>query len=464
MTTNQKEKESINVRLLIVEVLLEINEKGAYSHMVLKDVLDKHGYLPKRDRSFLTRVVEGTLEHQIRLDYMIDCFSKVPVRKQKPVIREILRSGVYQLLYMDSVPASAVCNEAVKLAGKKGFQGLKGFVNGVLRSIARGADTVKYPSMEKEPVKALSVKYSMPEWILEKWLATYEPNVVTQMLSSFVQEEEKKAGISLRCQLTNGSVEECIRMLEEEQVTVSLSPYLPYALCIENFDRLDGLSAFREGKCTVQDVSSMLVGEIADPQPGQVVLDVCAAPGGKSLHVADRLKGTGMVYARDVSQYKAERILDNQQRLGVTNMEVQVWNACALDEGSVEMADLVLADVPCSGLGVMGKKKDIKYRMTAEGQQELVKLQREILDTVWQYVKPGGVLIYSTCTIHAEENENNVRWFVEEYPFEIESVEPYLCPELKGAVDEENGYLQLLPGIHQTDGFFIARLRRQLEG
>lgn len=462
MINSTGQKQAFNIRLLILEILLEINEKGEYSHLVLKDVLDKHQYLPKRDRAFITRVVEGSLENGIRLDYIINYFSKVPVKKQKPVIREILRTGVYQLLYMDSVPASAVCNEAVKLATKKGFHGLKGFVNGVLRSIARGSDAISYPSEEKEPVKALSVQYSMPEWIVEQWLATYEKDVVKKMLSSFVLENgAAKGGISLRCQLTNGTMEECKELLEKEGVTVMDSPYLPYALHMKNYDRLDELAAFAKGKCTVQDVSSMLVGEIAGVKEGQIVIDVCAAPGGKSLHIADILKGTGMVYARDVSEYKAGLILENQNRLGVTNMEVQVWDACRFDEDSVEMADLLVADVPCSGLGVLGKKKDIKYRMTKEGQGELVKLQRQILDTVWQYVKPGGVLIYSTCTINPEENENNVGWFVENYPFETENVEPYLCQSLKETTEGKKGYIQLLPGIHETDGFFIARLRRK---
>ncbi len=462
MTNGSGQQQTINIRLLILEILLEINEKGEYSHLVLKDVLDKYQYLPKRDRAFITRVVEGTLEYQIRLDYIINCFSKVPVKKQKPVIREILRTGVYQLLYMDSVPASAVCNEAVKLATKKGFHGLKGFVNGVLRSIARSSETIVYPSEEKEPIKALSVQYSMPEWIVEQWLATYEKDVVKKMLAFFVQEDGvTKAGISIRCQLTNGSVEECIELLEKDGVAVSVSPYLPYALHIKDYDRLEQLQAFAQGKCTVQDVSSMFVGEIAAAKEGQIVIDVCAAPGGKSLHIADTLHGTGMVYARDVSEYKAGLILENQNRLGVTNMEVQVWDACELDEGSMEAADLVVADVPCSGLGVLGKKKDIKYRMTKEGQQELVKLQRQILDTVWRYVKPGGVLIYSTCTINPEENEKNVQWFVENYPFETESIEPYLCEQLKESTEAAKGYIQLLPGVYETHGFFIARLRRK---
>ncbi len=459
MTDHSAGRSGVNLRALALEILLEVNEKGQYSNRVLKDVLDKYQYLEKRDRAFLTRLADGTLEQQIRLDDIIGRFSRVPVKKLKPVIREILRLGVYQLLFMDSVPASAVCNESVKLAEKKGFRGLKGFVNGVLRNISREIPKTDALSVESDFVKALSVAYSMPEWIVAKWLGVYSADTVKKMLASFLEARP----LTVRCRKTGkASVEECIRSLEKEGVRVNVHPYLPYCLQLTGVDRPEALTAFLEGRITVQDVSSMLAGEIAAPRKGDLVLDVCAAPGGKSLHVADLLEGTGTVYARDLYEEKTDRIEENRKRLGAENLVIQKWDARVFDQQFQEKADILLADLPCSGLGVIGKKKDIKYRMTEEQQAELIRLQKQILDVVWRYVKPGGVLIYSTCTVNRGENEDMVSWFTERYPFQTESLEPYLCEELQAEPSVPEGYLQLLPGIHACDGFFMARLRRKV--
>ncbi len=457
--TDRKQHPDVNLRELVLLILLEV-EAGQNSNQVLKDVLDKYRYLPRRDRAFVTRLTEGTLEYRIRLDDMIDRFSTVPVKKQKPVIREILRTGAYQLMFMDSVPARAVCSEAVKLAEKKGFRGLKGFVNGVLRTMSGEWEKIDRPYPEEQPVKALSLKYSMPEWIVEDWLQVYDRQQVEKMLQAFLT----VSPVTVRCRCGEDGVKECMEELQREQVQVRRHPYLPCALEICGFDRLEALETFRKGRIIVQDVSSMLAGRIAGAKPGDVILDVCAAPGGKSFYLADQLEGTGSVTARDISEKKTALIRENQNRLGIRNLTVQVWDACVLDEAFVEKADIVVADVPCSGLGVLAKKKEIKYRMSREQQKELVGLQRRILDTVWRYVKPGGVLIYSTCTINTEENEKNVEWFLAQHPFIGESIEEYLCGELKGSPGVSEGRLQLLPGIHKCDGFFMARLRRKQTG
>ena len=211
----------------------------------------------------------------------------------------------------------------------------------------------------------------------------------------------------------------------------------------------------------MQDVSGMLVAEASgiDRMDGQpLVLDVCASPGGKSMHMAEKLSGRGKVISRDISEYKVSLMRDNIDRMGYSNIEVQIYDAAALDESLVEKADVVLADLPCSGLGVIGKKRDIKYRVTEKELRELEELQRRILDVVWRYVKPGGIMIYSTCTINPGENEKMVEWFTENYSFVTEELTPYLPGPLKE--EGKNGMLQLFPGHHMTDGFFIARLRR----
>lgn len=467
---------SVNEREIVLAVLMEVTENGQFSHIVLRDVLSKYQYLEKRERAFITRVTEGTLEHLIEIDYILDQFSKVKVKKMKPVIRNLLRSAVYQLKYMDSVPDRAVCSESVKLAVRKGFSGLRGYVNGVLRSIARGLDDVKYPT---EEVENLSVRYSCPEWIIRLWQQSYSTEVIRKMLEDFQTEKPT----TIRCCLDRITPDELAERLRGEGVAVESHPYLPYALCISGYDHLEGLESFQQGLFMVQDISSMLVGELAAPKAGDRIIDVCAAPGGKALHAAEKLwlaekswektggreaaDGAdlrGHVEARDLTEYKVGLIEENIERSGLGNISAVCRDASVPDEGSREKADIVIADLPCSGLGVLGRKADLKYNASPEGIDSLVRLQRQILSCAREMVKPGGTLLYSTCTVNPSENTENVRWFLRENPqFEPEDISGRLCEDLRGSVSER-GCIQLLPGVHKSDGFFIACLRRRKKG
>lgn len=445
---------AINEREIVLEVLLEITEHGMYSHIVLRDVLNKYQYLEKKERSFITRVTEGTLEHMMEIDYILDQFSKVKVKKMKPVIRNIMRSAVYQMKYMDSVPVSAACNEAVKLAVRKGFGSLRGFVNGVLRNVARNLDQIEYPT---EPLQRLSIQYSMPEWILNLWLKAYDSDIVEQMLQAF----QRETPLTIRCNLRMVTPKQLKEHLEAEGVTVKVHPYLEYAFHISGFDYLGDLESFQNGEFSVQDISSMLVSELAGPKEGDYVIDVCAAPGGKSLHMAEKLNGSGHVEARDLTEYKVSLIQENIERTGLSNVEAVQQDALIFDEASVGKADIVLADLPCSGLGVLAKKTDLKYKATKEGADSLAKLQREMLKNVQAYVKDEGKLVYSTCTINPAENMDNVHWFLNQYPeFELIDIHGSLCEELQKDV-KENGCIQLLPGVHQSDGFFLACMKKR---
>lgn len=465
MTTN-----SVNLRAVVLDILMEVNENGSYSHIVINAALAKYQYLDKNERAFITRLAEGTIEKQIELDYIIDSFSKTKTSKMKPLIRNLLRMSVYQLRYMSNVPDSAVCNEAVKLAVKRGFTNLKAFVNGVLRNIARSEGKTEYPSKEKDFAGYISVRYSAPLWLVEKWLKEFDRQTVEQIFKG--TEDNRKTFI--RCNRVLTDKESLREKLISENVTVKDAPYVDYGFEISGYDYLSGLESFREGLFQIQDLSSMVSGLAAGIEVGNHVIDVCAAPGGKcihaaeSLYVAEKLSGketsgdmpAGHVDARDLTEAKTALILENIDRLRTPGISVKMWNALETDDTVIEKADVVLADLPCSGLGIIGRKADIKYKMTPEKMDELVKLQRDILKTVQQYVRPGGKLIYSTCTINEAENADNVRWFTENFPFETESLEKEL-PFFAETESIKKGYMQMLPGVHGTDGFFVAKLRRK---
>lgn len=447
-----------NTREIILDCLIELEKGDALSNVLMRRVLEKYDYLETQEKAFIKRVTEGTVERRIELDYVIDQFSGVPVLKMKPLIRQLMRMSVYQLFYMDAVPDSAVCNEAVRLAQKRHFQSLKGFVNGVLRNIARNKENILYPDPEKEWRRAVAVRYSMPEFVTALWEREYGRAQTETMCAALLR--TRPVSLRMSEQLTKEEREKLARSWQKKGISCERDPYLSYAWRCNNVEGLHRLPGFSEGLVTVQDVSSMLATECAGIKAGDFVLDVCAAPGGKSLHAACKLRGSGQVEARDVSPEKAALIRENVKRMKAENINVTVWDARVFDEAMDEKADVLYLDLPCSGLGVLGKKRDIKYHVSKESLKELVSLQKKIIETCWRYVKPGGVILYSTCTINPAENEMQVRRMCETFPLTAESLNPYL-PEMLRCEEAESGMLQLVPGVHDCDGFFIARLRRQ---
>ncbi len=461
-----------NTREIVLDTLLSLEKGEAFSHKLLKAVLDKYNYLDSRDKAFLKRVTEGTIERQLELDYYLNQFSSVPVRKMKPLIRCLLRMSTYQIIYMDAVPDSAVCNEACKLAGKRKFHNLKGFVNGVLRNISKQKDALPLPDADKNVTEFLSVKYSMPEWLVNMWLDEYGKEGTEKLLDGLLQIHP----VSLRF-CTTLSKEECaeyIRKITETGVELKQSLYLPYVYYAYNVEGVSELPGFWEGAFTVQDISSALAVEAAGIKKGDFVMDICAAPGGKTILAAEKAE---KVLSRDVSEAKIALVEENLERMQATNVETQVFDATVFDETYSEKADVLILDVPCSGLGVMGKKRDIKYHASAEGMESIVHLQRNILENSWRYVKPGGVLLYSTCTINPGENEEMIHWITENLPFEPETLDNCLSEELLEAREEirkqkcreylqeeaeKAACIQLLPGYMESDGFFFAKFRRKI--
>ncbi len=465
------QKAAFTPRELALDILLEVLERGAPSHVVLNRALMKYQYLDKQDRAFITRVVEGTLEYRIQMDYVIDRCSHVKTAKMKPLIRTLLRMSVYQIFYMDRVPDSAVCNEAVKLAGKRRFAGLQGFVNGVLRSIIRekgiyesrrdaSSDGVRGAGMDAWPDD--SVRYSMPQWLIGLWTESYGAENTRNMMRAFLMESP----FSVRCNLDQAPRTEIEESLRLQGVTVTESAYADDILYLEGIDYPERLDAFRMGQIAVQDLSSACVAKAAGLKAGDVVLDVCGAPGGKAIHAASLLvracreARAGHILVRDISERKTVLIEENVRRCGYEDMvAVQVWDACIYDEEMAGKADVVFADLPCSGLGVIGRKPDIKERIRPEDIGVLAALQRKILSVVWQYVRPGGTLVYSTCTTAPQENIQNRDWFLENYPFRPVDI----GGRLGGRICEDTlkaGYVQFLPGKYPCDGFFLAVMQR----
>lgn len=440
---------SENLRDIVCDLLLETTREQTPSHVAIRRMLEKYQYLGSGERRFISRLTRGTLERQISLDWMIERFSSVKVKKMKPVIRTILRMSVYQIKYMDGVPDSAVCNEAVKLAKKRGFKNLSGFVNGVLRNM------IRHPEKLDLPEDNFSVYYSQPQWLVDYWTDCYGKEKTKEMFEWFLGEQP----LTVRVCKNRMTPEEFVGRMKAQNVEAIQNPLVQEAFTLKGFDYLGALEEFREGFCTVQDVSSMLVAKAAGVKPTDKVIDVCAAPGGKSIQISELLTDGGQVISRDLTEAKVGLIEENIQRMNAGHIRAECQDALVFRPEDKESADIIIADLPCSGLGVIGRKADIKYRMSRENMKSLADLQRKILSIVQAYVKPGGCLIYSTCTVNPEENEENVRWFQENYPFEPENLAGFL-PEGINSDTMEQGRIQLMPGEYGTDGFFIARFRR----
>lgn len=460
-----------NIREIILNILMEYDRDDSRKVSLLKDSLEKYDYLETRDKSFIKRVVDGTLERKIQIDYILNQFSRTGTAKMQPFIRSLMRMSIYQIMFMDSVPDSAACNEAVKLAAKHRFVNLKGFVNGVLRNVARNKDNISYPAKDiNGGADYLCVYYSMPDWICRMWLDRYGFDKTEDILKFFLKTRPTTVRLGNKIFSDEKERAGLIKELEEAGAVVSPNTLLPYALELEKTDNIRFLPGFMEGKYTVQDCSSMLLTEIADPQPGQTVIDACAAPGGKSLHAAERVLSwnsstnsseNGLVISRDVSERKCDLIRDNADRMGLTNIEISAHDAGITDDSLLERGDILYLDVPCSGLGIMGRKNDIKYNVTPESIRELTELQWKIVKACEGYVKKGGILMYSTCTVNRAENEEMVERICRELPFKSVDISENLKRLGLNTDSAGKGYIQLIPGEYGTDGFFIAKLQKQ---
>lgn len=428
----------VSAREIVLEMLLMVTKEGKSSHLVLNDVLSKYAYLPKNERSFIKRLFMGTLEDMYELDYIINYISSTRTNKMKPVILNLLRMAVYQIFYMDSVPDNAAVNEAVNLAGKRGFKNLKGFMNGVLRNIIRKKDAIEYPSRDNFD-EYMEVKYSMPRELIKILLKDYSEDEIDEIGKA----SNVKRDVVIRVNTTKISVEEYMLKLKDAKVITEQSEKFKEALILKDFDMIETLPGYDEGEFYVQDISSMEAIDAIGLTKGLNVVDVCAAPGGKSIMAAILMENEGNIVSRDLSEYKIDRIRENVERVGLDIIKPEVHDALSLDTSMKDKMDVVIADLPCSGIGVIAKKPDIKYNVNLTGIDELSKLQEKILDTVKNYVKTGGKLLFSTCTITKAENVNNTKAFLAKNPeFEL--------------LKEK----QIMPSNVQ-DGFYYALMQRK---
>lgn len=452
----------MQARAVALDMLLLILEEKKPSHIVFARELSKYPEMEKKERAFARRLAAGVIERQITLDFLIGHYSKTKVEKLKPIIREILRMGLYQLYYME-VPPSAACNEAVKLTKKRGFSGLSGYVNGVLRAAARDGFYLERELFSCGEEEMLSLRYSIPRWLVEKFLSWYGREESERIFSAFFAPPT----LTVRVNASKREVSSCREHLVQAGILAKEGEVFG-ALHLSGVETVMQLPGFDLGWFQVQDESSMLPVLCAGIEAGDYVIDCCAAPGGKTIQAADallvaessKMSECGMVSARDISDYKIAKIRENIARCGFKNIGLLLFDAAVLRGEDIAAADVVIADLPCSGLGIIGRKPDIKYNITPKDLEELSLLQRRILEVVIQYLKPGGVLIYSTCTLNPGENVNNFQFLCGVSDLEPESLDPYL-PKSLCRDTTKKGYLQLLPEAGKWDGFFVSRFRKK---
>ncbi|MTI67596.1 MAG: 16S rRNA (cytosine(967)-C(5))-methyltransferase RsmB [Firmicutes bacterium] len=440
---------SYNTRLKAYKILFEINEKKAYSNISIQR--NTKG-IEKLDEAFIRELVYGVLENKLYIDWVIKKYSKLKFKKISPKILQILRLGVYQIVFMDKIPDSAACNESVKLAKIVSHKGTFGFVNGVLRNIARNKEKVREPKISNK-IKYLSIKYSHPEWMVKKWLNEFGFKFTKELL----EKNNTKPHLNIRVNTLKVSKESLMDKLKNEGFDVKETKYALDGIIINNPSRITDLEEFKKGFFTIQDESSMLVAQIMNPKENSLVLDVCSAPGGKATHIAQKMNNNGKVIARDIYEHKVNLINENSKRLGIDIIETEIFNGSKLDENLLEKVDYCLVDAPCSGLGLIRRKPDIKWTKRKDEIEKLVKLQKDILINASKYLKTGGTLIYSTCTIENKENLELINTFIKEKQnYKLESFSNLVN------IDESTtkGYLQMYPNIHSTDGFFIAKLKK----
>jgi len=438
-----------------LKILYEINQNGAYSNIALNKYLDD-GKLRTIDRAFVTELVYGSVKWKLTIDRIIARYSNIRLEKLSPWILNILRLGTYQILKMTKVPVSASCNESVNLARRYGHKGSAGFVNAVLRNIARSCANLDAPSKEVDLIGYLSITYSYPEWLVEKIVRIYGE----EFAESFLDAGNGTPDTVVRANTLKVSPEELIEKLKDEGVMAVPGKYAEEAVVLKGSASVGKLDAFKNGLFQVQDESSMLAAKVLNPVSGDYVLDACSAPGGKATHMAQLMENKGKIVACDIHEHKIKLIDESAARLGANIIESRLYDVSVPNAEFEGAFDKVLLDAPCTGLGIIRRKPDIKWARKAEDIEGIVALQRRLIRNVSKWVKPGGVMVYSTCTVLPEENECILNDFLmENQDFEADDIRVFVPDGL--ALKAKGCMLHLYPHTDGTNGFFISRIRRK---
>lgn len=443
----------MNAREGALLVLYEINEKDAFSNIALNKELRSKSY-KQLDKNLITELVYGVLENQIYIDYIIKQFSTFKIEKMNPYTLNLLRLGIYQLLFLDKIPSFAAINETVNLS-KRYYKRTTGFINGVLRNIQRNKKNIKLPNPKKDIIKYLSVKYSHPEWLVKTFLDNFDRDFTEGLLKANNASPE----LYIRINTLKIGIDDCIKLLIDEGYTIKQSPFIKEAVIIKGLYNIEQSDLYKKGYIQIQDFSSMLVSKILDPKEGDFVIDVCSAPGGKAAHMAQLMNNKGVIIARDIYDYKLKFVEENAKRLGITIIKTENFNGNNLDKRLLGKADKVLVDVPCSGLGVIRRKPEIKYRKQPNDIGSITAMQYDILKNASRYIKLNGELVYSTCTINPEENEGIMQKFLDH---NLDYILVDINEKYKNFIPGEHtkNMIQLYPNVHNVDGFFVSKIKR----
>lgn len=440
-------------RFVAVSTLFDIDQKKAYSNIRLGEYFKKYDLTPM-DRAFASEILYGTIRWRIKIDYLIKKFSKTKLRDMNKWTLNSIRAAIYQIYFMDKVPEFAAVNQAVEIT-KIRDKRATAFVNGVLRNILRNKEEF-YNIKEKDKIKRYSIEYSHPEWMVQKFISSFGEDFSKKLMEANNIPPE----MNIRVNTLKLTRDELVHVMEEKGVEVKKS-FVEEGLKLRGFNMIEKSEEMSNGLMTVQDESSMLVAKILDPKPDEKIIDLCSAPGGKTTHIAQIMNNKGEITAFDVHGHKLKLVNENAERLGINIIKTKLQDASEYLNDYADYADRVLIDAPCSGIGLMRKKPEIRWNITEKDIYTLQELQYAIIKNGARYVKKGGILVYSTCTITREEDEEILKRFLMEHNnFEVEDI-CSLTPEEIRSDTCGKGYIKLFPNAHGTDGFFISKLIRK---
>ncbi|MDJ0507919.1 MAG: 16S rRNA (cytosine(967)-C(5))-methyltransferase [Crocosphaera sp.] len=448
------DSKATNSRQLALKILREIDRKESYTDVALDRALQKSTLKPS-DRSLCTELVYGIVRHQRTLDQLIDQLAKKTAQQQPPDLRRILHLGLYQLRYLNNIPPSAAVNTSVALAKENKLQRLSGVVNGILRQYIRKGETGDEPlTLPDDPLKKIAIAYSFPDWMIETWVKQWGEDTTQKLCHWFNQTPT----LDIRLNPLKTGRETLESQLTKVGITVNPIPNFPHALRLQGkIGAIQTLPGFKEGNWTVQDSSAQLVSYLLDPQPGETIIDACAAPGGKTTQIGELMGDQGIIFACDRTLSRLRKVQQNAQRLELTSIKIVEGDSRHLPQ-FIDSADRVLVDVPCSGLGTLHRHPDIRWRQNPEQIQRLSILQQEILNEAARWVKPQGILVYATCTLNPLENEQIIEEFLTSHPYW--KIEPPATEGIFAPFITASPWIQILPHQHDMDGFFMVKLKR----